>query len=55
MIAFFLGTVLGALVGAGVMALAAIAGHYTRQEETAEQVHIAYSRGYRNGLDEANQ
>jgi len=53
MIALILATLLGALLGAGVMALAAIAGNATLREECEAQIAIAYARGLRQGREES--
>jgi len=51
-IAIALALILGALLGAGVMALAAVAGNATLREECEAQIAIAYSRGLRKGREE---
>jgi hypothetical protein len=51
-IALILATLLGAFLGAGVMALAAAAGHASLCKEAEAQAAIAYARGLRKGREE---
>jgi len=51
-IAITISLILGALLGAGVMALAAVAGNATQREECEARAAIAYSRGLRKGREE---
>jgi len=53
MIALILALVIGAVLGAGVMALAAVAGNATLREECEARAAIAYSRGLRKGREES--
>jgi hypothetical protein len=52
-IATILALAIGAVIGAGVMALAAAAGHATLREEAEAQAAIAYARGLRKGREES--
>jgi len=52
-IATILALAIGAVCGAGVMALAAVAGNATVREECETQIAIAYARGLRQGREES--